>query len=87
MALAMAMAMAMALAMADSEGRRMKAVTLRHYINVNHDGNLAAFARKIDRTPKTVGEWVKARCIWVEGEDGEDVKDGVYSLRMESKDD
>lgn len=80
--MAMALAMALAMAMVDSEGQEMKAVTLRHYINVNHDGNLAAFARKINRTPKTVGEWVKAGCIWVEGEG---IKEGVYSLRAEKK--
>lgn len=62
----------------------MKAITLRMYININFDGNISYFARVYEISRITASKWVNQGYIWVEGEG---VQEGVYSLRMEKKND
>jgi hypothetical protein len=54
------------------------------YININFDGNISYFARVYEISRITASKWVNQGYIWVEGEG---VQEGVYSLRMEKKND
>ena len=60
----------------------MKAMTLRMHININYDGNISDFARHYDISRLTASKWVNGGYLWIEGEN---VSDGVYSLRIDKK--